>query len=131
MTSDERTATAHHEAGHAVVAHLLGLPVTAASVIRRPGTLGRVHLAQEAHRAVRDDEHEDAIAGWAKASLAGPLAQAFYVLGRRWRRFSPFDWRELGGEVDVEHAMLLAEVVAGDGDGSVRLLVCGGPRPRP
>jgi ATP-dependent Zn protease len=56
--------TAYHEAGHAVIAYRLGYQVEKASIIRRRGTLGRVHVQP---RTSPDD---------IKINLAGQLAEA-------------------------------------------------------
>jgi hypothetical protein len=37
-----QTATAYHEAGHAVISHFLGLPIGRVSIVRDADTLGRV-----------------------------------------------------------------------------------------
>jgi ATP-dependent Zn protease len=54
LESDERRATAYHEAGHAVMAVSLGRPIEKVSIERNTLRLGQVHLSTMRGAPVKD-----------------------------------------------------------------------------
>ena len=80
---------AHHEAGHAVIARVLGVEVEYATLATLDGDLGQVLTRSAAHASPNDlvAYEKDAM-----VSLAGPLTQAGYRYQHR--KASGPAWRE-------------------------------------
>ena len=96
-----RAATAYHEAGHAVIAHMLGCQVVLVSIVRQGTTRGRAHSDSPG------DPEQNA---W--ILLAGPTAQwmSGYCTRRSvWR----YLWRASDGE---DLGELLDRVAASDAE---------------
>lgn len=108
-------ATAHHEAGHAVVAFLLGFRVTSATIV--PGSdyagmvvyrpRGKVDL--KSATAVMRIKAED----WIISILAGDIAQ---------RRYDPRSSRHWHGTADRSHATDIALSLCGSGESATAYL---------
>ena len=88
---------AYHEAGHAVVGHVLKLGIEKATIIESEGVAGQVDLADAPDP---DDEHlyRDYLRRRLACTIGGPWAEALYL--EEEVEFTPFyfygdDWEEL------------------------------------
>jgi hypothetical protein len=102
-----KKAIAHHEAGHAVIARVLGLDVVYATLRSLNGGLGDVLRVSAAHRAPDDLEalKKDAI-----VSLAGPMAQLRYQplsQGAQQRAWKDGGWQADRRDAENSLVMLL------------------------
>lgn len=91
MTDKRKSAVAFHEAGHAVAAVFLNVPVKSATIVRGPGYLGLVQYKNVLARVNPDtegmsDRVRSRIERCIIVGLAGPLAQkrAFPRSLRKW-----------------------------------------------
>jgi hypothetical protein len=93
MSTSRERIIAHHEAGHAVVARLLGVTVVHASLLI--GNAGV--LTQSAEVLAHPDDTSGRLRGAevdAKVSLAGPYAQQKYRPGMNKRRARSAEWKK-------------------------------------
>ncbi len=94
-----RAATAYHEAGHAVIANSLHVPLKSVTIKPGDGYSGMLHHAPVlTRRDIRkineysETPHQrDRMEKLAMICLAGPMAQ---------RRYAPRSWRRWHGEAD-------------------------------
>ena len=105
QSSDE--ATAYHEAGHAVMALMLGRPVAWVSIRPGRGFLGTCHFGKAVFRPSEDWLEREAL-----IALAGPAAEA--------RRTGEYAWD--GGARDQTYAEGLALQRAGGARQAQRLM---------
>jgi hypothetical protein len=104
-TPAERRASAYHEAGHAVAAHVLGLPIVGVDIVLRPDESGEASgtclikpwaplsgLEGQAKQLARDQlvKHQLVLL------LAGPAAQRLYAPRSRIRSSGSRDYKEAG-----------------------------------
>ena len=78
ITPEERTLTAHHEAGHAVVAYALDVQIRSVSIASGTEHLGRVVLERWPEQLEREGVDDASTAYLRKAimvTLAGPAAE--------------------------------------------------------
>ena len=101
-------ATAHHEAGHAVAAFVMNLPVNRISIFRFGGSV--LHhssfyrtIDPESMKHTRPLQFRDRVERNVIVALAGAEAQ---------RRFSPRSWRRHHSEVDLHNAIAMLSHVA-------------------
>lgn len=114
-------ATAYHEAGHAVAAFYLHMPVYTATIKfdKESGSRGHVLHHNPLKRASHEDIYEltpkarDRIERLIMVALAGGVAQ---------RRYNPHSYRHVHTSADHDNAVDLANRIAGDGKGATLLL---------
>ena len=78
MTNGRRKKLAYHEAGHAVIARLLGVEVTGVTMFRTDGVAAAVHTASAAMQGKGLEDFIAALIIDAKVALAGGIAQWQY-----------------------------------------------------
>ncbi|GEM_PF-3983144 len=111
----DRKRTAYHEAGHAVVAHLLGVRVRTVCAV--PGV-----LAGYGGFCQHDSFGNVYTAG--AVGLGGMVACAYAGYGDRWTRGAGTDWRQAAEALSQDHgemglAMAMAATVLADHWGAV------------
>lgn len=110
--------TAVHEAGHATVAHLLGLTVSQVEILGGPAELGSCHTLRlpEGGPIAREHALEDALL----VAVAGVVAESLAT--------GAADWDE--DSHDLDHAVRLALELTGDCEAAHALLLRTGRRVR-
>lgn len=104
--------SAYHEAGHAVVAYVLGQPVTDIATVLDPENLGRCLYAElrdfdpDLPRPYGGPQDEGVAERQILSYLAGPIAEST-LTGEK-------DWRKTGGNGDIPRAVDLAMYLTGD-----------------
>jgi hypothetical protein len=106
----ERELVAYHEAGHAVVAHALGLPVESVTIKPSPedDTLGSSAISAGAARREAERMAYDYSAVWRSLVLtvAGPVAQALEASRKPFAGPSPrIDWNDAQFGMDLMDAV--------------------------
>lgn len=104
-------ATAYHEAGHAIVAFVCGIPIRAISITGGKGFDGYVQRRTSKLEGRvsfdRSDRVRLTVERFARFGLAGGIAQ---------RRYSPRSWRHYHGQEDSEHVADLVFSLCGSED---------------
>ncbi len=110
--------TAVHEAGHATVAHLLGLTVSQLEILGGPAELGSCHTLRlpEGEPIAREHALEDALL----VAVAGVVAESLATGASGWDEDSH----------DLDHAVRLGLELTGDCESANKLLVRTGRRVR-
>jgi len=101
--NDQLRKTAIHEAGHAVIAHVVGARIHRATVKSGDGYLGKVRHARTLSHATwyaNDDRAHLRLGREIKISLAGPLAERRAYPGSRWRTGAHNDYIRVADRVD-------------------------------
>lgn len=113
---DTRTATAYHEAGHAVMAFLAGVTINSISIIADEGSNGRVHHRNPLRHTNLDDDTSDRAYDRARKMiricLAGSVAESLFE-----RSFS-----KDGSGADYETAVEIAVRLTGSAVGAKPLI---------
>ena len=90
-------ATAYHEAGHAVIAYLLGYKPQSATIVPTVDATGHVIHANPLHGFQLDIDGSDEVRRRVESAIticfAGPIAQ---------KRYSPRSWRRVHGQWDYD-----------------------------